>query len=194
MIAFLKGRVISKNNNSVVVLVQDIGYQVFCGENFLNNIKINLEQEFYIYHHVKEDASDLYGFQTSLDLEIFSLLLSVSGVGPKSALGVLSVSSAQDVSQAIMQGDPNLLTKVSGIGKKTAERIVLELKTKIGRLTLINDDFKNGDNNFSSDEIDALMSLGYSLSEARNALSGLPANLTDSGARVKAALQKMKKI
>ncbi|MFA7377840.1 MAG: OB-fold domain-containing protein, partial [Patescibacteria group bacterium] len=66
MIAFLKGRVISKNNNSVVVLVQDIGYQVFCGENFLNNIKINLEQEFYIYHHVKEDASDLYGFQTSL--------------------------------------------------------------------------------------------------------------------------------
>jgi len=194
MIAFLKGRVISKNNNSVVVLVQDIGYQVFCGENFLNNIKINLEQEFYIYHHVKEDASDLYGFQSSLDLEIFSLLLSVSGVGPKSALGVLSVSSAQDVSQAIMQGDPNLLTKVSGIGKKTAERIVLELKTKIGRLTLINDDFKNGDNNFSSDEIDALMSLGYSLSEARNALSGLPANLTDSGARVKAALQKMKKI
>ncbi|MDD3939440.1 Holliday junction branch migration protein RuvA [Candidatus Falkowbacteria bacterium] len=194
MIAFLKGRVISKNNNSVVVLVQDIGYQVFCGENFLNNIKINLEQEFYIYHHVKEEASDLYGFQTSLDLEIFSLLLSVSGVGPKSALGVLSVSSAQDVSQAIMQGDPNLLTKVSGIGKKTAERIVLELKTKIGRLTLINDDFKNGDNNFSSDEIDALMSLGYSLSEARNALSGLPANLTDSGARVKAALQKMKKI
>lgn len=194
MIAFLKGRVISKNNNSVVVLVQDIGYQVFCGENFLNNIKINLEQEFYIYHHVKEDASDLYGFQASLDLEIFSLLLSVSGVGPKSALGVLSVSSAQDVSQAIMQGDPNLLTKVSGIGKKTAERIVLELKTKIGRLTLINDDFKNGDNNFSSDEIDALMSLGYSLSEARNALSGLPANLTDSGARVKAALQKMKKI
>ncbi|MFA7377679.1 MAG: Holliday junction branch migration protein RuvA, partial [Patescibacteria group bacterium] len=141
-----------------------------------------------------EDASDLYGFQSSLDLEIFSLLLSVSGVGPKSALGVLSVSSAQDVSQAIMQGDPNLLTKVSGIGKKTAERIVLELKTKIGRLTLINDDFKNGDNNFSSDEIDALMSLGYSLSEARNALSGLPANLTDSGARVKAALQKMKKI
>ena len=194
MIAFLKGRVISKNNNSVVVLVQDIGYQVFCGENFLNNIKINLEQEFYIYHHVKEEASDLYGFQSSLDLEIFSLLLSVSGVGPKSALGVLSVSSAQDVSQAIMQGDPNLLTKVSGIGKKTAERIVLELKTKIGRLTLINDDFKNGDNNFSSDEIDALMSLGYSLSEARNALSGLPANLTDSGARVKAALQKMKKI
>jgi Holliday junction DNA helicase RuvA len=195
MIAFLKGRVISKNNTAAVVLVQDVGYQVFCGENFLNTLKINEEQEFYIYHHVKEDASDLYGFQTSLDLEIFSLLLSVSGVGPKSALGVLSVSSAQDVSQAIMQGDPNLLTKVSGIGKKTAERIVLELKTKIGKLGANSDSNLTLDGaSYGSDEIDALMSLGYSLSEARQALSSLPSDLSGSGERVKAALKKMKKI
>jgi Holliday junction DNA helicase RuvA len=119
----------------------------------------------------------------------------VSGVGPKSALGVLSVSSAQDVSQAIMQGDPNLLTKVSGIGKKTAERIVLELKTKIGKLGANSDSNLTLDGaSYGSDEIDALMSLGYSLSEARQALSSLPSDLSGSGERVKAALKKMKKI
>ncbi|MDI3496194.1 MAG: holliday junction helicase RuvA [Patescibacteria group bacterium] len=194
MIAFLKGEIMIKNLNSVILLTNNIGYHIFCGEKLLATLSVGAPAEFYIYHYLKEDASDLYGFSSLVEWEIFSLLLSVSGVGPKSALGVLSISSAGDVSQAILQGDPNLLTKVSGIGKKTAERIVLELKTKIGRLALANDDFKQGANNLNSDEIDALMSLGYSLGEARSALSDLPANLSDSGARVKAALQKMKKI
>ncbi len=193
MIAYLKGRIISKRNSSVIIDVKDVGYQVTLGENLFNELLLGTETELYTYHHVREEASDLYGFKSVPDLEIFEMLLSVSGVGPKSALGVLSVASYDDVVQAILRGDPNLLTKVSGIGKKTAERVVLELKTKI--MKVAGNSSANGleSNSYGSDEIDALMSLGYSLSEARAALGSIPADLADSGSRVKAALKMMKK-
>ncbi len=192
MIAYLRGRIINKSLNFAVLEVSGIGYQVFAGENFLNELKIGAEAEVYTHHQVREEASDLYGFKTMEDLELFTLLLSVSGVGPKSALGVISMASASDIKEAIIRGDANLLTKVSGIGKKTAERLVLELKTKILRsggatLTL------NSSSLIGSDEIDALMSLGYSLSDARGAFNLIDPSLTDSGERVKAALKKMVK-
>lgn len=132
----------------------------------------------------------MYGFKNLEDLELFGLLLSVSGVGPKSALGVLSIASTSDIKEAIVRGDANLLTKVSGIGKKTAERLVLELKTKVLR---INNGILEISSLGSSDEIDALMSLGYSLNEARTAFNLVDPALTDSGERVKAALKKMAK-
>ncbi len=191
MISFLRGKIISKANNHVILDVHDIGYQIFVGENFLNELKLAVEVEIYIHHRVKEDASDLYGFKSLEDLELFELLLTVSGVGPKSALGVLSIASANDVKESIIQGDAGLLTKVAGIGKKTAERLVLELKNKVMR---------NGSEtvtanslSFGSDEIDALMSLGYSLSEAREALNSVDPQITDSGQRLKEALKRVGK-
>ena len=192
MIAYLRGRIINKSLNFAVLEVSGIGYQIYAGENFLNELKIGEEAEVYTHHQVREEASDLYGFKTMEDLELFTLLLSVSGVGPKSALGVISMASAGDIKEAIIRGDANLLTKVSGIGKKTAERLVLELKTKILRsggatLTL------NSSSLVGSDEIDALMSLGYSLSDARSAFNLIDPSITDSGERVKAALKKMVK-
>jgi len=193
MLAFLRGKIIVKLTNAVILEVNNIGYEVFVGENFLLDLKINKEVEIYLHHHVREEAADLYGFKTLADLEIFKLLLSVSGVGPKSALGVLSIASASDVSQAIFRGDPNLLTKVAGIGKKTAERIVLELKNKISRTQASSLDGEISALNYGSEEIDALMSLGYSLSEARSALGAVSAMVTDSGERVKQALKNMKK-
>jgi len=192
MIAYLRGRIINKSLNFAVLEVSGIGYQIFAGENFLNELKIGAEAEVYTHHQVREEASDLYGFKTLEDLELFTLLLSVSGVGPKSALGVISMASASDIKEAIIRGDANLLTKVSGIGKKTAERLVLELKTKIlrsGSATLSS----NSLSLVGSDEIDALMSLGYSLSDARGAFNLIDPSLTDSGERVKAALKKMVK-
>ncbi|HPY08820.1 MAG: Holliday junction branch migration protein RuvA [Patescibacteria group bacterium] len=193
MIAFLRGKIIAKLSNAVILEVNDIGYEVFVGENFLGELTINKEVEVYLHHHVREEASDLYGFKTLADLEVFKLLLSVSGVGPKSAIGVLSIASASDVSQAILRGDANLLTKVAGIGKKTAARIVLELKNKISRTQASSLDSELGTLNYGSDEIDALMSLGYSLSEARSALGVVSSEITDSGERVKQALKNMKK-
>jgi len=191
MISYLRGKVINKSLNYAIIEVAGIGYQVFAGENFLNEIKNGTEIEVYTHHQVREEASDLYGFKNIEDLELFELLLTVSGVGPKSALGVISMASANDIKEAIIRGDANLLTKVSGIGKKTAERLVLELKTKVLRGasgTMINSSSLAG-----SDEIDALMSLGYSLSEARSAFNLVDPAITDSGERVKAALKKMVK-
>ncbi|MFA6995470.1 MAG: Holliday junction branch migration protein RuvA [Patescibacteria group bacterium] len=191
MISFLRGRVINKGLNYAIIETGNIGYQVFAGENFLNDLKIDNEVEIYTHHQVREEASDLYGFKTLEDLELFELLLTVSGVGPKSALGVLTIASASDIKEAIIRGDANLLTKVSGIGKKTAERLVLELKTKILRFSST----ATTDNSslVGSDEIEALMSLGYSFSEARSALNLVDSAIIDSGERVKAALRKIAK-
>lgn len=192
MIAFLRGTIKHKNLNSLILEVGDVGYQVFASDVFLNDLKVGSAAELYIHHHVREEADDLYGFKTPEDLELFELLLTVSGIGPKSALGVLSIASASDIKEAIIRGDANLLTKVSGIGKKTAERLVLELKSKVVRsggatITLGAGTLGGGD------EIDALMSLGYSLGEARAALALVDPQLSDSGERVKSALKMMKK-
>jgi Holliday junction DNA helicase RuvA len=184
--------VLDKTLNYAIVEVRDIGYQVFAGENFLADLKLNSDVEIYTHHHIREEADDLYGFKSLEELELFELLLTVSGVGPKSALGVLSIASSGDIKEAIIRGDAGLLTKVSGIGKKTAERLVLELKSKVVRSgassAVINSAMTLG-----SDEIDALVSLGYSLSDARAALNAVGPEVADSGERVKAALKKMMK-
>lgn len=191
MIAYLRGQVINKSNNYVIIEVAGIGYRVFVGENLLNELKSNSEIELYTYHQVAEQASDLYGFKKLADLELFELLLTVSGVGPKSALGVLAIASTNDIKEAIIRGDADLLTKVAGIGKKTAERLVLELKNKVLRTT--GGDSLEISSLGSSDELDALITLGYSLSEARTAFNAIDSSITDSGERVKAALKKMAK-
>ena len=191
MIAYLRGTVINKSSNSFILELNNIGYTVYASENFLNNLKLASEIEVYTHHHVREESDDLYGFRSREDLELFELLLSVSGVGPKSALGVLAVATASDIKEAVIRGDANLLTKVAGIGQKTAERVVLELKTKILRLNGGITGMHNLNPGVMGDEIDALMSLGYSLSEARSALNMVDATISESGLRVKEALKKM---
>lgn len=190
MIAYLNGQILAKSNNYVILGVNNIGYRLFIGESLGSDLKIGDIKEFYISHQVREDASDLYAFRNIAELELFELLLSVSGVGPKSALGVLSIASADDIKEAVIRGDAALLTKVAGIGKKTAERVVLELKNKVAKnlgTSLVNSEMPSG----LSDELDALMALGYSLPNARAALQDLDISLSDSGERVKAALKKL---
>ena len=191
MIAYLKGKIIYKGNTSIILENNNIGYKVFLGEELFNETSLSEEKEFFIYQQVKEDASDLYGFKNSSDLELFELLISVSGVGPKSALGILNMAGGADIKEAILSGDAASLTKVSGIGKKTAERLVLELKTKIMRLS-DGKELLNTSVSFGADEIDALISLGYSLVEARSALKEVDPKIKDSGERVRAALKKIR--
>lgn len=192
MISFLRGQIVNKSLNYAIIEVAGLGYQIYGTENFLAELKIGSSVEVYTHHQIREDASDLYAFKALADLELFELLLTVSGVGPKSALGVLAIASADDIKEAIIRGDANLLTKVSGIGKKTAERLVLELKTKVirsgGAAMTINSSSLAG-----SDEVDALISLGYSFSEARVALNSVDPIITESGERIRAALKKMAK-
>lgn len=169
-----------------------LGYKIFVGPVLWSELALGRETELYIYHQIREDASDLYGFKSTEDWELFELLLSVSGIGPKSALAILGLAAAEDIRSAIIRGDVVLLTKVAGVGKKTAERLVLELKTKVARLGG-NIDASGQLSSSGSDELDALISLGYSAASAREALNLVDPTLTDSGERVKAALRKIRR-
>lgn len=192
MIAYLQGKVINKNSVSAIVLVSGIGYSVALGESLLSSLKINQEVNLFIHHRIREDQNDLYGFANQDDLELFEQLLSVSGVGPKSALAILNLASADEVREAVIRGEAGLLTKVTGVGKKTAERVVLELKGKITK-NISGRSLLGGDTSGFGDEIDALITLGYSLVEAREALNAISQDILDSGERVKAALRNIRR-
>ena len=189
MIAFVKGEILTKRNGYLIVKSQDLGYKVFVASALYSEIQLAQSVELFTYQNVREDSLDLYGFQSLDDLEMFEMLLSVSGIGPKSALSVMSMADTEYLKTSIIQGDSGLLTKVSGIGKKTAERVVLELKEKIAKLApLVEVPQLSG---MSSDEIDALISLGYSLPQAREALREVDSEVTDSSERIRQALKKM---
>ena len=192
MISSLKGVIKNKGNGFVVLEINNIGYQVFVASLLYADLVIGQDFEFYTHQQVREDALNLYGFRQLEELELFEMLIDISGIGPKSALGVMSIATAADIKESIIRGDPALLTKVSGIGRKTADRVVLELREKISKLSF-KDNKLNRDGLGSSDEIDALMALGYSLPQAREALNGVDAKTKDSGERIRQALKKMGK-
>lgn len=190
MISFLNGTIKIKGLAYVIVLVNGVGYKVYVNETFYSELDIGQEIEVYTFQNVREDALDLYGFSSLEQLELFEMLLSISGIGPKSALGVLSVAKVQDIKETIARGDSSLLTKVSGIGKKTAERVVLELREKVGSLASMKmAGGATGGYSASGDEIDALVALGYSVMQAREALGKIDPKIIDSGERIKAALR-----
>ena len=192
MISYLKGKIKHKAANFVVLEVNNIGYQVFISPILYAELAVGAEAEFYTHQYVREDALNLYGFKNFEELELFEMLLGISGIGPKSALGVMSISGAADIKESIVRGDAALLTKVSGIGRKTAERVVLELREKIGKLSVGDGKF-SGSQLGSSDEIDALMALGYSLTQAREALNGVDAKIKEPGERIRQALKRLGK-
>ena len=191
MISFLSGKILNKSRGYIIVKVNNVGYQVFISPVMFSELNIGQLVELYTYQHVRDESLDLYGFKSLEELEMFKLLLSISGIGPKSALGVLSISNIADLKETINRGDSSLLTKVSGIGQKTAERVVLELREKVGETISSRDRAsKRGGIIASSDEIDALMALGYSISQAREALRQVDVKIKDSGERIREALKK----
>ncbi|MDO8668352.1 MAG: Holliday junction branch migration protein RuvA [bacterium] len=192
MISYLKGKIKNKGNGFVILEINNIGYKVFVASLLYADLTVGQDFEFYIHQHVREDALNLYGFKQIEELELFELLIGISGIGPKSALGIMSIATASDIKESIVRGDPALLTKVSGIGRKTADRVVLELREKISKLSF-KDNKLSQSGLGSSDEIDALMALGYSLSQAREALNGVDGKIKDSGERIRQALKKMGK-
>ncbi|HNW20090.1 MAG TPA: Holliday junction branch migration protein RuvA [bacterium] len=188
MLAFLRGQVLTKRPGSLIIDNNGLGYQVFVGERFWEAVASGQSIEVYLYHSVREDAADLYGFASLDELSLFELLVSVSGIGPKSALGILSLANVEQIKQAIILGDESLLTKVSGIGAKTAQRLILELSGKIAGL-LPTTSLDGGQAAVSSDDLEALIALGYSASDARRALSKVDAGISDPAQRLKSALQ-----
>jgi len=188
MIAYLRGKVKYKNDRYLILDVAGVGYQVHVTNVALEKIKNEDEVELYTFAYIREDAYDLYGFLNYEEKEFFEQLISVSKVGPKGALGILNVASLDTIKKAIIHGDPGILTKVSGVGKKTAERVVMELKNKIDMADIDQSKVKPseiGDNS----AIDALVGLGYSATEARDALREVDKEITDVEKRIKEALK-----
>lgn len=180
MLSFLRGTVLLKTEDSLVVDVHDLGYRVAVTKGCLADAKKGESIELHLFHYVREDLNDLYGFKENDELALFEKLISVSGVGPKSALAILNLAPATALQQAIVQGDDAMLTKVAGIGGKTAQRIILELRGKLATLS---------SSSTHSEEIEALVSLGYSTIQAREALQKVDSQITDSSERVRRALQ-----
>jgi Holliday junction DNA helicase RuvA len=189
MIAYLRGKIIIKDVNFIIINAGNVGYKVFINPAFLSELCDEADVEIFTHQHVREDALELYGFRNLAELEIFELLISVSGIGPKTALGVLSAGSLDDIKDSIMQQDAYLLTKVSGIGKKIAERVILELREKVGKISSSRISQEKSMISDLSDEIDALVALGYSAGEARQALIKVKSDIADSSERIKEALK-----
>lgn len=187
MISRLTGMVIEIAEKYAVVDVHGVGYKVYAGPETLATLSQNNTGTVHTYLVVREDALDLYGFQSGEELDFFEMLLSVSGIGPKSALGILSMATLDTLKQAIGTGDTGYLTKVSGIGRKTAEKIVLELRDKLRAHLSANDSPTTL--RAESDVVEALKSLGYSQNEARDALKEVPADVVGTNARIKEALK-----
>jgi Holliday junction DNA helicase RuvA len=190
MIAYLRGIVRAKDHRSVTLDVHDVGYRVAVGPEVLDRAASGSTLELYIEMIVREDAHDLYGFATQQELEFFRLLISVNGVGPKSAMTILSVARVSQVERAVREDDPAILTKVSGVGRKTAERIIIELREKISVVSGDGDDEGVATDDQS---VDALVKLGYSAKEARLVLKSIPPTIRNTGERVRHALKLMGK-
>lgn len=187
MIAQINGKISEKTNKYLVVNVSGIGYQVYVSTDVLARAgNIGDEISLWTYLVVREDVMDLYGFETLDEKNFFEMLISVSGIGPRSALGILSVAPMETIKKAIGSGDTSYMTKVSGIGRKTAEKIVVELKDKLALLGHKDD---TGALQGEADVLEALQSLGYSLNDARNALKEIPETIIGTNERIKEALK-----
>lgn len=181
MIGSLRGIVSEIHAVSLLLEVAGVGYIVRVSSGTLLSVKKDDPCFMYIHDHVREDSHDLFGFIQRVEMELFERLLSVSGVGPKVALTILSVGSYDTVHRAILQGDLTVLTSVPGVGKKTAQKIILDLKGQ-----LVEEEAITGTD---GEVIDALVSLGYAMPHAREVVKSLTTTQTDVSQRIREALK-----
>lgn len=198
MIAYLAGKVLYKTDDSVVIDNDGIGYEVHVTEGQRSGMSEGREVILYIYHHLTENSEGLYGFESKEERQFFTLLLSVSGIGPRTALGMMNVSM-ETLASAILNEDIDALTEVPGIGKKTAERIIIELRNKVSMpsvdarssvstktrpQTLPTSPINN------IEAIEALVTLGYSRLEATRMLGQVPIEIVETHEIIRYALKR----
>lgn len=185
MISFVKGEILYIGADFLEVLCGNSGYKVYCPANTIGAYTVGAQAELFTHLHVREDAHTLYGFQTRDERDFFEMLLGVSGIGPKGGLGVLATARLDMLKKAIASGDTSLLTRVSGIGQKKAQRIIIELKDKVGEIAGAGDKSLQE----SGDVIEALVGLGYSRYQAEQALRKVPEDIEGVERKVKEALK-----
>ena len=183
MIGSIKGKIVLKTEKFLILETNGVGYKINVSPDTVSKAKkVGDEMMLWIHTHVREDILDLYGFLDHSELEFFEMLISVSGIGPKGALTILGVASIDTLRKAISTSDISYLTKISGIGKKTAEKIVIELRDKMG------EEKKGSSLQGELDAMEALKSLGYSQNEVREALKKVSPN-TDTNTKIREALK-----
>lgn len=190
MIAHVAGIVAEKFNGALIVDVHGVGYEVAVAFGDYEKAMLSEEIKLYTHHHIREQAQDLYGFSTLAAKKLFELLITVQGVGPKAALSILSIDESEVVRNAIANGDIVFVSGASGVGKRIAERVVVDLKDKVG-LPLRYDTTATGTSQTMShtdEALEALMALGYNLADASKALEGIPTDLS-TAERVTQALK-----
>ncbi len=194
MYAFISGTVEETDLTGVVINNNGIGYYIQCPTSVLNSVSVGENAKIYTYQHVREDAIILYGFINKEDRTMFLRLISVSGIGPKIALQVLSSLSASELAIILVGGDASMLTKVPGIGKKTAQRLILELREKVDNDELVNASVNKAttfNSTMISDAIYALNALGYTSQEAAKAVEAVVPDCKDTESIIKAVLKNL---
>lgn len=185
MIGQIEGIVRDIRLGFVIISCGGVGYKVAATKDTLAQLSLGMTTSLWTHLAVRENALDLYGFREESQQHFFELLLTVSGIGPRSALAILDIADVEALRGAIARGNASYLTNVSGIGKKTAEKIVVELKDKVGLAAAGASETQKGD----EEALEAMRALGYSPAEARDALRKVPAEFTKSNDRLREALK-----
>lgn len=188
MFGHITGKIFDLKPTRVIVKAGSLGFVVHSTLSYIEKLKVGQEANFWTHTAVRETSIDLYGFETEEELRVFELLLTVSGVGPKSALAILGVAGVASIEEAVTTRDTSSLTKISGIGKKTAEKIVLELNGKL--VTTRKGNEKTGED---VDVFEALKSLGYRERDIQETIKKLPKNLVGANEKIKYALKNLGK-
>jgi Holliday junction DNA helicase RuvA len=190
MIGALKGTIFSKSNNSILLFVGGVGYTVYVTNTFLEESKIESETFLFIHSHIREDLFDLFGFPTLQELHAFNLLLTVSGIGPKTALTVIT-RGVNALTTAVQRSDVDFFTTIPRLGKKNAQKIIIELKQKLGSSTDL--DLSGSVSSETKELIDGLVSMGFARNEAVESIKTLPLTLTTLEQKIRHCLKHLGK-
>lgn len=184
MISYLKGKIIHKGDHFAIIETGGIGFQVFLPEAYLLKYKTGETTEIFAHEYLREDSRELYGFGTAEELKFFWKLIEVSGVGPKMAHKIISAYNLEKIKRAVSEGDLAILGTIPGVGKKTAQKIILEMKGKLvdGEISSANHEI-----------VDALVRLGYSKNEAQEAVGKIGEGTEGAENKIKAALKNLGK-
>ena len=191
MIAHIKGEVAEKFDSSVIVDVNGVGYEIALTALDFDAVAVGETQKFYTHHSVRENGEDLYGFSSLAAKKLFELLTSVNGIGPKAGMAILSLAAPEDVRNAIANADVAFISKASGVGKKSAERVIVDLRDKVGMPSHVGATevfVPTGAKPEKDEALDALIALGFPLKEATEALEKVDKNLSVEE-RIRAALK-----
>jgi Holliday junction DNA helicase RuvA len=188
MIAHVSGVVAEKFGNAIIVDVNGVGYEVQVAVGDFDNSVLGEQVKFHTYHHIREQSQELFGFSSLAAKKLFELLITVQGVGPKAALSILSLGDSEQVRNAVANSDSTFITRASGIGKRIAERIVVDLSDKVGLAIQLTQEIGSSKSVVNDEALEALIALGYTLADASKALNNIPTDIP-TAERVRQALK-----